>query len=603
VEEMPAHVINAVLATEDRRFYEHIGLDFLGLARAMTENARAGDVVQGGSTLTQQLAKNVFLSNERTVERKINEAFLSLWLESNLTKNEILQLYLDRAYMGGGTFGITAAAEFYFGKTVKDVTIEEAAMLAGLFKAPARYAPHINLPAARARASEVLGNMVEAGFMTDGQVLAARLKPANVLDRGRVDSPDYFLDWAFDEVKAISTKLSSTTLVVRTTFDPAIQEAAEESIEFHLRQFGEEYDVDQAAAVVMDTNGAVRAIVGGRDYGRSQFNRATNGKRPTGSSFKPYVYAAALEAGMTPKTIVSDSPFSWGNWAPRNYAGSYSGRIDLTTALVKSVNVIPARLGRELGIKTIIATGKRMGLTSPLDTYPPMVLGTSGLTLIEQASGYNVFANGGYVGTKRAFDEVFGPEGDAIFEWGKNAPKPVRVLKETTVEGMNTILSQVPIWGTARRAALDGIISAGKTGTTQDYRDAWYIGYTGNFTMAVWAGNDNYSVTNRMTGGSLPAMIWKRAMTFAHRDVTLKSIPYLESMVLPEVEKKKPVEGEVPAFDEFVTTVRKQQQMTAELRQLLEELRSDFKSAPKLPATDSGQTASVKGAGTNSVSR
>jgi penicillin-binding protein 1A len=270
---------------------------------------------------------------------------------------------------------------------------------------------------------------------------------------------------------------------------------------------------------------------------------------------------------------------------------------------VKSVNVVPARLGRELGIKNIIATGKKMGLTSPLDTYPPMVLGTSGLTLIEQATGYNVFANGGFVGTRRAFDEIFGPEGNVVFEWSNDASPPVRALKEETVSGMNKILSQVPIWGTARRGALEGIISAGKTGTTQDYRDAWYIGYTGNFTMAVWAGNDNYTETNRMTGGSLPAMIWKRAMTFAHRDVTLKTIPYLEDMVVPEVEQKKPAEGETPVAEEFITTVKKQQQMTAELRQLLEQLRGEFKSASKLEATDTGQTASIRQDNTSAVSR
>ncbi len=583
VAEMPSNVINAVLATEDRRFFSHIGIDFLGLVRAMTENARAGDVVQGGSTLTQQLAKNIFLTNERTVTRKINEAFLALWLEANLTKSQIMQLYLDRAYMGGGTFGITAASDFYFGKSIKDVTLAEAAMLAGLFKAPAKYAPHINLPAARARANEVLNNIVEAAFMTDGQVLSARRQPASVVDSDRAKAPDYYLDWAFEEVKALAPKFNAQSFTVKTTLDPGIQEAAEEAVEYYLRQFGTEYDVDQAAVVIMDTNGAVRAIVGGRDYGRSQFNRATRGQRSTGSSFKPYVYATALESGMTPETVVSDSPFSWGDWSPKNYAGAYSGRITLTTALVKSVNIIPARLGRELGIKRITEMTRSMGITSPLDTYPPMVLGTSGLSVIEQATSYNLFANGGYLGTRHGIDQMFGPGGELHYQFDRDAAPFTKVLKDTTVQGMNQILSQVPIWGTARRAALDGILSAGKTGTTQDYRDAWYIGYTGNFTMAVWAGKDDYSVTNRMTGGSLPAMIWKRAMTFAHRDVELKSIPFLEDAVAPVAAVKKTDEKAIEP-DGFVSTVKRQKPMPVLMREALINLQKRFDTAPALKA-------------------
>jgi penicillin-binding protein 1A len=592
VADMPSHVINAVLATEDRRFFSHFGIDIPGLIRALNENARAGNVVQGGSTLTQQLAKNIFLTNERTVTRKISEAFLALWLEANLTKSQILQLYLDRAYMGGGTFGITAASDFYFGKSVKDVTLAEAAMLAGLFKAPAKYAPHINLPAARARANEVLTNMVEANFLTDGQVLSARRVPASIIDRDRNKAPDYFLDWAFEEVKALAPKFAAQNFTVKTTLDPGIQEAAEESVEYHLRQFGVEYDVDQAAVVIMDNNGAVRAIVGGRDYGRSQFNRATRGQRSTGSSFKPYVFATALEAGMTPETIVSDSSFSWGNWAPKNYAGAYSGRITLTTALVKSVNIIPARLGRELGIKRITELTRSMGVTSPLDTYPPMVLGTSGLTVMEQATSYNVFANGGYLGSRHGIDQVFGPDGTLIYQFDRDAPAPAKVLKDTTVKGMNQILSQVPIWGTARRAALDGIISAGKTGTTQDYRDAWYIGYTGNFTMAVWAGKDDYTVTNRMTGGSLPAMIWKRAMIFAHRDVDLKPIAFLEDVVAPTASPAKSDEKAVEP-DAFVSTVKRQKQMSALMREALTNLKKRFETAPVLSAPEGGSTASI----------
>jgi penicillin-binding protein 1A len=593
VAEMPQHVIFAVLATEDRRFFDHFGLDFIGLVRAMTENARAGDVVQGGSTLTQQLAKNLFLTNERTLQRKINEAFLAVWLEANLTKQQILQLYLDRAYMGGGTFGITAAADFYFGKNLKDVSLAEAAMLAGLFKAPAKYAPHINLPAARARANEVLNNIVEAGFLTDGQVLAARREPADALDRERTSEAEYFLDWAYEQMLELANALPARVFTVKTTLDPVLQEAAEESVEFHLRQFGTTYDVDQAAVVLIDTNGAVRAMVGGRDYGRSQFNRATSGKRPTGSSFKPYIYATALEAGAKADDIAADTPFSWGDWSPKNYGGGHAGRMTLTQAMATSNNVIAARLGRQVGIKAITEMAHTLGVKSTLDTYAPMVLGTSGITVLEQAAAFNIFANGGFSGTLRGVEQVFGPDGTQLYEFERDANKPVRVLKETTVAGMNTMLAQVPISGTARRAALDGILSAGKTGTTQDYRDAWYVGYTGNFTAAVWAGKDDYTVTNRMTGGSLPAMVWKRMMTFAHRDLDLKTIPYLEEMVAPEV-KVAAKTGETEDVG-FVSTLKRNRPLPGALQQRLADMHKALMAAPALTAKDPESTASIRG--------
>ncbi len=529
VDEMPDHVIKAVLATEDRRFFEHHGIDFIGLARAITENLRANSVVQGGSTLSQQLAKNVFLSNERTFERKIKEAFLSVWLEANLSKKEILQLYLDRAYMGGGTFGIAAASEFYFGKSVKDVNLAEAAMLAGLFKAPARYAPHINLPAARARANEVLTNLVQSGFMSEGQVLSARLHPAGVVDRGTGKSPDYFLDWAFERAKILGERIGVRTMVARTTIDPDLQRAAEETLEYHIRTYGKEYGVDEGAIVLMENNGAVRAIVGGRDYGASQFNRATMALRQAGSSFKPYVYAEAMEKGFTPNSVISDAPINWGGWMPKNYGRSYSGKVSLITALAKSINTVPVRLAKEsLGIAPIKALAEAMGVESPLEAHKTMVLGTSGMTVMDQATGYSVFANGGYAGMRYGISQVTTHGGDLVWDHDRDAPPPRRVLSEKTVAEMNTMLAAVPEWGTGRRAALPGIRSAGKTGTTQAYRDAWYVGFTGNFTAAVWLGNDDFSTTHNMTGGSLPAMTWQRLMAYAHQNVEPKPIPGLD---------------------------------------------------------------------------
>ncbi|MCO5083428.1 MAG: PBP1A family penicillin-binding protein [Rhizobiaceae bacterium] len=591
VDEMPDHVIKAVLATEDRRFFEHYGIDFFGLARAVSENVRANSVVQGGSTLSQQLAKNLFLSNERTVERKVKEAFLSLWLETNLSKKEILQLYLDRAYMGGGTFGIAAAADFYFGKSVKEVNLAEAAMLAGLFKAPARYAPHINLPAARARANEVLTNLVQGGFMSEGQVLSARLHPADIVDRGATKSPDYFLDWAFDQAKEIGQKIGVRTMVARTTVDLGLQRAAEETLEHHLRTYGKEYGVGEGAIVLIENNGAVRAIVGGRDYGASQFNRATKALRQAGSSFKPYVYATAMEAGFTPDSVVSDGPINWGGWQPKNYGRSYSGKMTLTTALVKSINTVPVRLAKDhLSIPPIKAMAEAMGVESVLEGHKTMVLGTSGMTVMDQATGYEVFANGGYAGTRYGISQIMTHGGQVVWDHNRDAAPPRRVLSEKSVAEMNSMLVQVPEWGTARRAALDGIRSAGKTGTTQSYRDAWYVGYTGNYTAAVWLGNDDFSVTNNMTGGSLPAMTWKRLMTYAHQNIELKPIPGVDkASPANAVAAKKPAgDAEQPNAAE----AERPPVLSAATTRLLRQMSETFRSAAPIDLPGKSETLS-----------
>jgi len=544
LEEMPDHLLKAVLATEDRRFYDHFGIDLIGTFRAVTVNARASGVVQGGSSLTQQLAKNLFLNNERSLDRKIKEAFLALWLETRLTKNEILKLYLDRAYMGGGTFGAAAAAEYYFGKSVKDVSLAEAAMLAGLFKAPTKYAPHVNLPAARARANDVLNAMVDAGFMTAGQVDSAKRNPATPVDRRRDSSPDYYLDWAFDAVKELAAegKLGADrVLTVKTPHDTAIQERADEAIESILRQHGPAYRVKQAATVVMDPDGAVRAIVGGRDYGASQFNRATAGQRQPGSSFKPFVYATALSAGLyKPTTIVTDRPVCIGNWCPKNYGGSFAGSMPLTVALAKSINSIPVQMSiaigkatgethearaAAIGRKKIVETAHAMGLTTPLTDTVSLPIGAAEVTVIDMAAGYSVLANGGRRAKPYAAIEITNSQGEAIYRHDRDEPEPKQVLTPQVAQDMNFMLSKVPTEGTARRAALDGVVTAGKTGTTNGYKDAWYVGYSGNLVGAVWFGNDNSAETANMTGGSLPAMTWKEIMQFAHQGLELKPIP------------------------------------------------------------------------------
>ncbi len=536
LDEFPDHLIKATLATEDRRFYEHFGIDVPGLFRALLTNARAGGVVQGGSSITQQLAKNLFLSNERTIERKVKEAFLALWLEARLPKNEILKLYLDRAYLGGGTFGVDAAAQYYFNKSARDVNLAEAAMLAGLFKAPSKFAPHINLPAARARANVVLDNLVEAGFMTEGQVFGARRNPATPVDRRDERSPNYYLDWAFDEMKKLVATLPKSVhervFVARLAIDLNLQKNTEKAVENSLRQYGREYHAKQAAAVLMETDGAVRAMVGGRDYGESQFNRATDAMRQPGSSFKPYVYATALMHGFKPTSIVVDSPVCIGNWCPHNFSGGFSGSMTLTQAITRSINVIPVKLSIALGKGNpkvgramIKETARKAGLRTPLPDTPSMPIGADEVTVLDHTGGYTMFVNEGMSQTPHAILEVRSGTGELIWRWDRDGKKPVRVLPPSVAHDMAMMMNKVVEEGTARRAQLDGIKAAGKTGTTNAFRDAWFVGYTGNYVCGVWFGNDDYTSTNRMTGGSLPAQTWHDIMAYAHQGIELKPLP------------------------------------------------------------------------------
>jgi len=587
IDELPDHFIKAVLATEDRRFFEHFGLDFIGLARAMSENARAGGVVQGGSTLTQQLAKNLFLTNERSLERKVKEAFLALWLEANMSKKEILSLYLDRAYMGGGTFGAAAASQFYFGKNLSDVTLAESAMLAGLFKAPAKYAPHANLPAARARANQVLSNLVQGGLMTEGQVIGARRNPATVIDRAEVKTPDYFLDWAFDEVQKLSAsgKFKDHTVVVRTTVDTGLQSVAEQSMESSLREYGEGYRVKQGAMVMIENGGAVRAMVGGRDYGESQFNRATNALRQPGSSFKVYTYAATMEKGYKPETLISDAPVTWRGWSPQNYGRSYAGKVTLETALAKSYNTVPVRLAKDvLGTKVIVDTAKAMGVMTPLREDKTIPLGTSEVTVLDQATGYAVFPADGMQSRRHGIEQVLDYEGNVLYDFERDEPPARRVLSEEANSKMNRMLVTIPVNGTARRGALDnGIVSGGKTGTSQSYRDAWYVGFTGNYTTAVWFGNDDFSPMNNMTGGALPAMTFKRLMDYAHQGMELRPIPGIQNP-LPSGSRPEPAAGSanVASATENMPVFVRPRSLSTEATRIIRDMSKRFKDAPAL---------------------
>jgi penicillin-binding protein 1A len=531
LQEIPDSMKKAAMAIEDRRFFQHFGIDVAGTFRAILQNARHNGVVQGGSSLTQQLAKNLFLTNERTLERKVKEAFLAIWLECNLSKDEILKLYLDRAYMGGGAFGVEAAAQLYFDKSARSLTLAESAMLAGLFKAPTKYAPHANLSAARARANVVLDALVASGFMTEGQVHAARINPATPVNKQHGSSPDYYLDWAFQEVKRLSDAGKfggARSVVVKTPLDPAVQERAEAAVENTLRQYGPQYGVKQGAVVLMEPLGAVRAMVGGRDYGASQFNRATDALRQPGSSFKAYVYTTAMMNGYTGNSVVTDGPISIGNWSPQNYGHSFAGPVTLQNALARSLNTVPIRLGLAVGLNKVIDTAKLMGVRTPLRINRALALGTSEVTVLDQATGYSTLANGGFRIEPYAAVEVADSQGNILWRHDRDAAQPERTIPPNAISEMNRLMVNVVENGTGRRAIVDGVKVGGKTGTSQDYRDAWFIGFSGNFTCAVWFGNDDYTGTREMTGGSLPAMTFKDIMTLAQAGAPPQAIPGIE---------------------------------------------------------------------------
>ena len=526
LDKLPDYFVKATLATEDQHFYKHFGIDVFGTLRALMSNAQGDGSLQGGSSITQQLAKNLFLSNERTLERKIKEAFLSIWLEANYSKDEILKLYFDRAYMGGGNCGAAAAAEFYFGKKITDVTLAEAAMLAGLFKAPTKYAPHVDLAAARGRANVVLSRMVDSGFLTEGQVTAARRSPAVPVDRSfEINSPNYFLDWAFEETKKLVGESDSNSFIVRTTIDPVLQSYAEDAVISVVREQGEQYRVTEAAMVVTEPNGAMRAMVGGMDYGKSQFNRAIVSNRQPGSAFKLFDYATAFELipEYDPDTVVSGATQCIGNWCPRNYSGNSVGRISLISAFRQSINTVPVNLSIKTGRQPIADFAHKIGLTNDFPVTRSLALGAASVSVLDMTSSYAAFANQGYKTPAFGVTRVSTLRGDVVYEADLTAPRE-RVVSEQTVSYLNRMMRAVVEAGTGRRAQIEGVPAVGKTGTTSSYRDAWFCGFTGNYVASVWFGNDDYRPTNRLTGGTLPAIAWQKFMAYAHTNVEIKPV-------------------------------------------------------------------------------
>jgi penicillin-binding protein 1A len=528
LEEIPDYLIKATLATEDRRFFEHFGLDIIGTARALLENARANEVVQGGSTLTQQLAKNLFLSPERSFRRKLKEAFLALLLESRYTKREILKMYLDRAYMGGGTFGVEAASQFYFSKSVRDINLAEAALLAGLFKAPSKFAPHIDLAASRARTNDVLNNLVEAGYMSAGQVHGARLNPAKVIEPNVTRSPDWFLDWAFEEVQRIAERRGQYVLTARTTVDLDLQQKAQEALITTLRPMQNRRNPYTGALVSMETDGAVRAIVGGLDYTDNQFNRAVHAHRQPGSSFKLYVYATAFENGYTPRSIVHDYGATCGNWSPRNYGGGGgSGRSMMAIDAFKvSLNVPAVAVSLKVGRDKVLEMTQRLGVEGVKKTCS-MALGDTGITPLQHAGAFATFANGGKLAKPYAILELFNSKNELIYSRDRDEPPAPQVVDRHVAEMMNQMMKAVVDDGTSKRAALDFTYAVGKSGTSSSWRDAWFMGFTGALVAGIWIGHDDFQSMPGITGGSLPAQIWHNYMSVAHNNRPIPPIPGL----------------------------------------------------------------------------
>jgi penicillin-binding protein 1A len=514
IDELPTFVPKAFVAIEDRRFYAHLGIDAVAIVRALTRNATAGATVEGGSTLTQQLAKNLFLTQERTVSRKIQEAILAFWLERKYSKDQILELYLNRVYFGAGAYGIEAASRRYFGQSAKNLTLPQAAMLAGLMKAPTKLAPNRNPTGARDRAAQVVAAMVEEGFVSEAMGRLALAHPAlAVQDRGAGSvnyAADYVMDVLDDSIGAIDEDV-----VVTTTLDAAMQNAAERALTEELDRKGTKFGVGQGALVAIDPNGAVKALVGGRDYAESQFNRAVSARRQPGSAFKPFVYLAALEHGLTPGSIREDGPINVKGWQPENYAKGYYGPVTLTKALALSLNTVAVRLGLEVGPRAVAKVAHRLGIASDLEINPSIALGTAEVTPLEITTAYVAFANGGIGVQPHIVQRVKTARGKLLYQ--RKGSSNGRVVDPTYLAMMNRMMMETLLTGTARKGELPGWEAAGKTGTSQDFRDAWFIGYTSQLVAGVWLGNDDSSATKKATGGNLPVEIWSRFMQAAHR--------------------------------------------------------------------------------------
>jgi penicillin-binding protein 1A len=522
LKDLPPYLPRAFIAIEDRRFYSHYGVDPIGIARAAVANILHRGVSQGGSTLTQQLAKNLFLTQERTLQRKLQEVELALWLERKHSKSQILELYLNRVYFGSGAYGVEAAAQRYFGKSAKNVTVAEAAMLAGLVKSPSRLAPNRNPEGAEKRAQTVLTAMADAKFITEAQAKASIGHPSYNVKAAGAGTVNYVADWIGEVLDDLIGQIDQN-IVVETSIDPKLQSVAEASIIDELAAKSVKFNVSQGALVAMTPDGAVRAMIGGRNYADSQYNRAVTAKRQPGSAFKPFVFLTAIEAGLTPETIRQDAPLDVKGWKPENYTHEYFGAVTLTQALAMSLNTVAVRLGLEVGAKNVVRTAHRLGISSKLETNASIALGTSEVSLTELVGAYAPFANGGRGVAPHVVTKIRTPEGKVLY--ARLPDQLGQVIEPRSVAMMNTMMQETLLSGTARKAEIPGWMAAGKTGTSQDFRDAWFIGYTANLVTGVWLGNDDNSPTRKATGGGLPVEVWTRFMRVAHQGVAVAALP------------------------------------------------------------------------------
>jgi penicillin-binding protein 1A len=524
IKELPPYLPKAFVAIEDRRFYSHFGVDPIGLSRAVVANVLHRGVSQGGSTLSQQLAKNLFLTQERTLWRKMQELVLALWLERKFSKAQILELYLNRVYFGSGAYGVEAAAQKYFGKSARQVKVAEAAMLAGLVKSPSRLAPNRNPAGAERRAQAVVAAMSELGFITETMGKTALAQPARAVKPAGAGSVNYVADWIMDVLDDLVGRVEQD-LVVETSIDPALQGAAEKALIEELALKGQKLDVGQGAVVVMTPEGAVRALVGGKNYAESQYNRAVIAKRQPGSAFKPFVYLTALERGLTPDSVREDKPVALKGWKPENYTHEYHGPVTLTQALSQSLNTVSVRLTLEVGPAAVARTAYRLGIASKLDANPSIALGTSEVSLLELTAAYAPFANGGNAATPHVVERVRNQAGKVLY--ARAQQNLGRIIEPRYVAMMNLMMRETILSGTAQKAQLPAWPAAGKTGTSQDFRDAWFIGFTSHLVAGVWIGNDDSSPTKKATGGGVPAEIWSKLMKVGHQGTAVAGLPGL----------------------------------------------------------------------------
>ncbi len=535
IDEIPIDLVNALLAIEDRRFYYHFGLDPIGLARAMFVNAKSKRYVQGGSTITQQLAKNLFLTQERKLTRKIKEAILAVWLEYELTKDEILAAYLNRVYLGSGAYGIDAASHVYFEKSATDLTLRESALIAGLLKAPSKYSPRSNPAAAEGRADVVMNSMREAGFIKSEKVKTVHfVKPAKKPIGNNTNR--YFSDWIMGEIDDI-IGAPQTDLIIETTMDPQIQSATSKVIAETVRSKGERSGFTQGASMVMRPDGSILAIVGGVNYGSSQFNRVTTALRPPGSSFKPVVYLTALTHGWHPDSLIVDEPILDGKYRPRNFGGKYHGEITLYEALTWSINTVSVNLARDVGIEEVISTARLLGIKADLEPDLSLSLGSSGIPMLEMVGAYASISTGGLSVEPYGIKEIKDTDGNILYEHSHKGQHS-QIIPAAPIAALKEMMQNVVLNGTGK-AANPGFFAAGKTGTSQDYRDAWFTGFSNQYIASVWYGNDDNSPTKRITGGSFSAQSWRKIIQAAHSD--------------PSPSRYADIKGEHSGFEGFLS--------------------------------------------------